>query len=821
MRTFVQKPKATQQTTPAKPTTFGRAQLGQSLEVNSIPHLQRTIGNRAVQRLLQGNAEERNAVLTGTTSPRFGHDFARIPVSPPNADALQTKLVINKPGDEYEQEADRVADQVMRRPDPKLQRACACGGECPKCQTEPPSQGHAPLQTKRLGSSDFGQTAVPPIVHEVLRSPCRPLDAATRNFMEPRFGHDFSQVKVHTDAKAAESARTVNALAYTVGRDIIFAARQYEPLTREGQRLLAHELTHVVQQGGDFESNRLPLNLAVGEETVLHEHEADRMGDYIASSGGGVDNGARDFLVRRCGGGVAEVQRQAAPSAADMLSKEQRTFVAGATDFLETVARDYRFDVLSKVVKFDEARFRRQLSGWKEILDKSQGIIDSALGKDATLTKNLRSAYQNAVSAAVAFAADRLGQTSHAVYEKYRDLIVEWALPQAVSEATRGELSETLPEAERQKLMVITKAVIFYVDALFSTKVAKTTIPLPAGVTVRFASGVLAKLQDGLKNVAGTIILDPLELNSTMTLALDLEAYGGDYGAYRFTYVEHKPKKGKPTQEVLIERLGTIGVEGMAESQATAAKKRFDAHGFKRGSRWSDSQFESVLAAIAQISDSILSPVDGITFDRDREYKEDPKAGGNYNPYTHTITIYDRAFTVSPTRFGVPGVGVSTDTVRDVAHEIGHAVDLLPLRQAWASLEQKKQALTTAFAEFENPPGSGNYSFPSTEHATFNKLQDNIRAAEETLTAARSESGERYIEGTSGAFERVEGGTAAASIEFRKAGEKDGGKRITAYSNEEWQEYYAESFSLYITDLEMLQRLRPNVYGFLSKKHPK
>ena len=131
------------------------------------------------------------------------------------------------------------------------------------------------------------------------------------------------------------------------------------------------------------------------------------------------------------------------------------------------------------------------------------------------------------------------------------ELIAEWALPQAVPEPSAGELSEALQETERKKLTVVTSAISFNVDDLFSTKTAKTTISLPTGVTVRFASGVAARIQDGLKNVAGTIVPKPLELNSTMTLALDLEPYGGDYGSYRFTYVEHKPKKGKPKREVL------------------------------------------------------------------------------------------------------------------------------------------------------------------------------------------------------------------------------------------------------------------------------
>jgi hypothetical protein len=89
---------------------------------------------------------------------------------------------------------------------------------------------------------------IPPIVHEVLRSPSQPLDSFTRSFMEPRFGHDFSRVRVHTDAKAAESAQAVNALAYTVGQSVVFGESKYAPSTHAGCELLAHELAHTIQQ---------------------------------------------------------------------------------------------------------------------------------------------------------------------------------------------------------------------------------------------------------------------------------------------------------------------------------------------------------------------------------------------------------------------------------------------------------------------------------------------------------------------------------------------------------------------------------------------
>jgi hypothetical protein len=130
-----------------------------------------------------------------------------------------------------------------------LQRKCACGGtsgptgECEGCREKK-------LQRKAKGFERENENgmAVPPIVDEVLRSPGRPLDAETRAFMEPRFGYDFSQVRVHSDTKASESAQSVNAWAYAVNRDIVFGMNQYEPNSPQGKKLLAHELAHVVQQ---------------------------------------------------------------------------------------------------------------------------------------------------------------------------------------------------------------------------------------------------------------------------------------------------------------------------------------------------------------------------------------------------------------------------------------------------------------------------------------------------------------------------------------------------------------------------------------------
>ncbi len=124
--------------------------------------------------------------------------------------------------------------------------------------------------------------SVPRAVHETLMSSGQPLNASSRQLMESRFGCDFSRVRVHADAKAAESAESVNALAYTVGRDVVFGAGQYAPGTQTGRRLLAHELAHVVQQGNGPVNDFASLRLNSLEDRF--ELEADRVANHLMSA---------------------------------------------------------------------------------------------------------------------------------------------------------------------------------------------------------------------------------------------------------------------------------------------------------------------------------------------------------------------------------------------------------------------------------------------------------------------------------------------------------------------------------------------------------
>ena len=199
--------------------------------------LQQTHGNRYVQRVVAG---------------------------------IQAKLTVGEPGDIYEQEADRVADAVMQMAEPSTTEATIISSEpqdarvqraCSECEDElrlqPREEEEELLQTKKM------ENTTPEVTHDLelqihaLQGGGQPLAESERAFFEPRFGYDFGQVQVHTDAKGAESARVLNARAYTIGGDMVFGAGQYRPGTVVGKRLLAHELMHVVQQNTAFENYRI------------------------------------------------------------------------------------------------------------------------------------------------------------------------------------------------------------------------------------------------------------------------------------------------------------------------------------------------------------------------------------------------------------------------------------------------------------------------------------------------------------------------------------------------------------------------------------
>lgn len=312
---------------PAKPVP------GQALR--ATPHLRHAIGNQSVAQFLKPNPEAPNASSNTAESALFALDLNRISIFSPTAVRLQPKLRINTAGDRYEQEADRVAEEVMRMPDPfvyppamkkpPLQTRPLASTIMPLVQRQsepeeeeelepiptgdadvsgelhesiptadadalgelhesvPPTISIPTLDKDEQGANDEGTyaeqetgqeeeeellqpktsggakpTIEPGIAQNInsLKGSGQPLPASERAFFEPRFGIDFSKVRVHSNSRAATSANSINARAFTLGRDLVFAAGQYAPGTSSSRRLMAHELTHVIQQQGVAAGNR-------------------------------------------------------------------------------------------------------------------------------------------------------------------------------------------------------------------------------------------------------------------------------------------------------------------------------------------------------------------------------------------------------------------------------------------------------------------------------------------------------------------------------------------------------------------------------------
>jgi len=146
---------------------------------------------------------------------------------------------------------------------------------------ELPEKQRNQMALQRSSKGEMLVAGVPSIVHRALHSPGQPLDSTTRAFFEPRFGHDFGNVRVHADPQANESARAVNALAYTVGSHIVFDVTQYTPSTHQGRSLLAHELTHVVQQRG------IPYSVGAELEIGGPDDSTEREAADVAKTVGG------------------------------------------------------------------------------------------------------------------------------------------------------------------------------------------------------------------------------------------------------------------------------------------------------------------------------------------------------------------------------------------------------------------------------------------------------------------------------------------------------------------------------------------------------
>ncbi|NOZ51814.1 MAG: DUF4157 domain-containing protein [Gammaproteobacteria bacterium] len=346
MRTLAQKPNVNQQVTTATSMLPDRVQVGQSREVNSSLYSQHTVGNQ----------------LSSSVTNNFAHDFSQIPVRSKLPVGIQAKLTIGQPNDKYEQEADRVADLVMRMSDlqlpsaseevhfksnlsPTIQRIYSDCKNGLKQQSLEKEDNEELLKTKSISGKTPGITVGIASGINAMQGGGQALSTATRAFMEPRFGHEFSQVRIHAGIDAAKTSSQINSQAFTIKNNIFFGNGRYQPESEDGRRLLAHELTHVVQQGAAERSAPAKLQLQekfADDASVEFEKYEDRRQDVELDVRGEtrkVVTGDKSIVTFNNAGFM--LQRQDEPTVKDHLVPKQKRRAACALRIKGPVTVDH------------------------------------------------------------------------------------------------------------------------------------------------------------------------------------------------------------------------------------------------------------------------------------------------------------------------------------------------------------------------------------------------------------------------------------------------------------------------------------------------
>ena len=637
------------------------------------------------------------------------------------------------------------------------------------------------VQTKPINSSP--QVMATDIQHQIqsMHGSGQPISPSERAFFEPRFGADFSHVKIHNNQPAVEAAQALNARAFTLGSNLFFGAGQLIPASREGKRLMAHELTHVIQQG----------NLSVP-----------------------------GILQRRVDGEVS-------PRDAVLATIEAFRNAEQAEEL--------------KAVTWEEKTLRHQLKEWRRRSKKAEKQIQKELSNDPSLLIQLQEAYIHAVNAIITQAASQQAQDPQEIYYHHRKQIREWV---AIRDPQASQLSDLLPKEERQRIRVFNSSsfdpqdISGAIDSTFSFSKDRVYFSLPEPMAVEFGGAIPKRTEafrTSLKHLAMNLIsLLDSESNITFTIVLNLKPYVNEHAAYRFTYIVNEQPR---TYKLLIERLGTAGVEVPLPSELTLGQEAFKAHHFIKGKGWKgqDAAFDLVLQALTNLPEALLSVVDGATFHNSpcltgvTAPAHMVKSDSCYVDKEHAIYLDSAIFTESPMRFGAPGENMVGRVPLTTIHEIGHVIDRRSQREAeerqQLALEQYQRlwdAFREEFREFKT--SSGQYWFRrSKDSARFDQRKQELQEAKDTLqnaedalsrTTPLSEIGEDET------FQIVTESPEAGANTFRQAFATDGGMAVTTYAEDEWSEQFAEAFALYVLDPETLHRLRPTVFAYFQTNFP-
>lgn len=521
--------------------------------------------------------------------------------------------------------------------------------------------------------------------------------------MESRFGYDFSQVRLHTDRRAAESALGKQARAFTSGNEIVFGREQYAPRTVSGQRLLAHELAHVVQQGRR-DSRPAPAGAASGPGL---EAEADAAAEQAVG-------GATVRIAGRAPGRVLQF----------------KTDPAAGTHGLESYPEEERKKLSVLTVKLDSknaAKIEDFFETAPNFILPSQIKLDLSSQIDAKTKPGLTSVATSLVNPAgpVLPPNTTMSIAIKAAGKVYRFARFDHLSPAAG--AATGTTEVLLVEELGEVRGPTQKA-----GRVFETKGHGSTLPYR----------------------------EATELNKCMEVM-------GDMDYCREAALGEKPLPQPP------------------EKALDPNKVKIKGQSFTRGANWKAGEWEQVSAALESLPDSVLKNLNGISLERkpkkvckEEEVKAktcNPEVGGETPTFGNSIILFDKAFAASTTRYGT-----STSLERLLAHEIGHRLDLAPLRSAAATRDPDKIKKARARSGVFLKPGK---KLAYTHYPASDKGAFQVAAAKDGLVLTDS---------------KVTVGS------------------ITEYGKQDSIEQFAELFSIYETDPDLLRAIRPNVYKYFA-----
>jgi hypothetical protein len=770
------------------------------------------------------------------------------------AGMLQRKLAVGPPGDPFEREADRIAGEVT-------------GGR----PVTPFRISAARPSLRRLAEAD-GPGEAPAAVGEVLRSPGQPLGAGVRAFMEPRIGHDFSRVRVHTGGLASRSADAVGALAYTVGNDVVFRDGQYAPETAEGRRLIAHELTHVVQQRESpaiVQRSFTGFFSAIFRSIFRFGFRDSTIKEYLEGlekSGKIEDDYDSDLKARQ----VVKEAKKYGPLSVKIKTLLVREMLKGATLWGDEGAiiqlfRDSTLEETREIV----AKIGRKTI-WSNFSGKNRKTIEAltlTAGdlQDPEVMKHLRGLsesdlvnYQkNAVDPEVVRAIGKIlsgkrRELGSYPEEERRKISLGGSFDASAAGAMTSDLEAAKAQQNKPRAIQQTTTT----GAITKGTVEVVEVPefqIPAGIAFEFETRIGKANRPGLERIGKHMIAESnLPQNTTLNLAIQ------ELGRiYRFTRFDH-PGAAGATELVLIEEVGPIpataevteagwNVNQPRPGSIPAGSFKIRTFDFKRDQDWRDDEWDLVFAALTSFPDSVLKEVAGVTFKRrpcqeqfiqnglciprqarTGDVEAGERKGGDVND--ESITLFDEAFATSPSRYGT-----STLLVSVLAHEVGHQVDLHPLDVALDTYnkgtDQAQAELDKALAEPE-PPAKGKKKPKKGEKSkadlALEKYGADKAALKDALDKSRSLSGVGWQD--DGTTRSMTDAPASVDGDFMKAAALDGlaltnervtSGSITEYGRRSITEQFAELFSVYLTDPKLLQTIRPNIYAYFAARFPR